>query len=190
VSWTEIYAFDKEGNAKLFGEIQNSWRGGIAIWAILEERYLPPYIPDYVKACNWYKPDMCYKEIISRNGFKPTRLSSMGNEKAINDIWDLAYDEKVADVDKTVLLTTFDNAVVRIENVPEIIKAFKQFDGETSLKEQSDILQEIVDSGEYIAVAWNQTSVSGDSWNFGYDEEKDESTPYNLNKGDKHWYIY
>ena len=58
MSYTEIFAFNKEGNAYMAGMARNSWRGAMMIWNIMEERHLPPYIPEYVKLCNWYHPGM------------------------------------------------------------------------------------------------------------------------------------
>ena len=52
MSYTELYAFDKTGKAKLFGTVHNAWRGAMRVWRIMEERYLPLYIPDFVK-CSW-----------------------------------------------------------------------------------------------------------------------------------------
>lgn len=49
----------------------------MAIWAAIEEKYLPPYIPDHVKYCNWYRPGMSFDEIVRHNGYKPTRCTTM-----------------------------------------------------------------------------------------------------------------
>ena len=51
MSYTEIYAFDKAGLPRLYGEVRNSWRGARAVWNIMEERHLPPFVPGYVKSC-------------------------------------------------------------------------------------------------------------------------------------------
>ena len=48
MSYTEIFAFNKEGNAYMAGMARNAWRGAMTIWNIMEERHLPPYIPEYV----------------------------------------------------------------------------------------------------------------------------------------------
>lgn len=48
MSYTEIYGFDKAGNAYFKDEVKNSHRGAIAVWSYLEEKYLPPYRPSYV----------------------------------------------------------------------------------------------------------------------------------------------
>ena len=46
MSYTEIYAFNQEGNAYMAGMVRNSWRGAMAVWNIMEERHLPPYVPE------------------------------------------------------------------------------------------------------------------------------------------------
>jgi hypothetical protein len=116
----------------------------------------------------------------------------MMNDNAMKEIWNLADDEKVSDTDKIALMSTFDRVVVKKEYFDTVIKAFNEFDGQTSLKEQSDILEKMKSDDDVIAVGWNQTSVNGDTWaNFGgYDEEKDDYLPYNINTGEKHWFMF
>ncbi len=40
MSCTEIYMFNKEGNAELYDDVYNAWRGAMAIWTILNQKYL------------------------------------------------------------------------------------------------------------------------------------------------------
>ena len=188
MSSTDIYGFRQDGTAYLYASVRNSWRGAMAVWNKLEVKYLPPYIPGYIKACNWYKPDMKYEEIVTRNGFRPTRLNS---EISAREICDLADSPEVSEVDKTVLMTTFDNVVVRKADLPKIIEAFNQFVGETNLKEQAEVLQVMYEDDDCIAVAWNQTSVNADMWVcYSCNEATEESTPYNIFKHDKHWFMF
>ena len=42
--------------------------------------------------------------------------------------------------------------------------AFRNFDGETSLKEQADVLEELYQDDDCIAVGWHQNSVSCEQW--------------------------
>ena len=76
MSQTEIYGFDQSGNAYFKAGIKNSWRGAMAIWSFLEEKYLPPYIPDYIKATNWYYDGIGFDEVVENLGYKPTRVTS------------------------------------------------------------------------------------------------------------------
>lgn len=190
MSFTEIIGFDNNGDATLFASIKNSWQGGMAIWGILEERHLPQYIPDYVKYCNWYRPDMSVEEIIRRNGFKPTRCTpSMGSGNPTQEIWNLANNTSIAENDRICLCTTFDYVVVKKEYLPRVMEAFRSFSGETSLPEQADVLNLMYNNENCSAVAWCQTSVASGIWS-NYDDESDEETPYNLNTGDKHWFLF
>lgn len=193
MSYTEIYSFDKNGNANAAGEVHNSWRGAMTIWGILEERYLPPFVPEYLKSTNWYRPDMTPDQVEEQLGYKPSRCAPpMGNENPIQEIWDLADNTTIPEHERIVLFTTFDNCLLRKENIPKVVAAFRQFGGETSLPEQADILEQLVEEDDCMAVGWNQTSVNGDTWatSGGYDEETDEGIPYNCMTGDKHYWLF
>lgn len=194
MSYTEIYAFDAEGNAKIYGETRNAWRGAMAVWNIMDERHLPPYIPDSVKCLAWYRPEIPYEEIVKCIGFKPGRLNAFfgKGENPVNEIWSLANSLRVPLHERIVLHTTFDRCLVRKKHLHRVIDAFKRFEGETSLKEQADILQKAADDPGIIAVGWNQTSVNADSWYNagGYDEATEESIPYNCLTGDSHYWLF
>lgn len=171
MSCTEIFGFDKNGDAYYYDSVENAWRGGMAIWHYLEKKYLPPYYTKYAH-------------------FEISRCHSMDNE-AMKDIWQLANDERVSEVDKICLITTFDNVLVKKEDMPKVIEAFRSFDGETSLKEQADILEAMANDDDCIAVGWNQTSVNADTWEHGsYNEETDEVIPYNCLTQDKHGWLF
>lgn len=184
MSSTEIYGFNKKGDAYLCGEVRNAFRGAMAIWGILEERYLPMHRPSYVP--EWIATD---EEVIKFCHYKPSRCADILNRDAMEEIWDLYKKENVSDIDKIVLGTTFDDVIVKKEDVQKVIDAFNGFEGETSLKEQAAILEEILKDEEYIAVAWNQTSVNGGAWE-RYDEEEEEYEPYNIFKGKEHWNLF
>lgn len=161
----------------------------MAIWTLLEQRYLPPYRPSFVPA---HIPDCGVEAFL---GYKPSRTSAMpkgpnyDDFSAQREIWNLADSEAVPLPERIVLSTTFDHMVVRIEEIDQVIKAFRSFGGETSLGEQADILERIKREGVYIAVAWNQTSVCSSPW-FIENEETEEVVPYNLNLGTKHHFLF
>lgn len=161
MSCTEIYGFDKDGNAYCQTEVKNAWRGAMAIWNALGERYLP-------------------------------LGKSIFNNERMRQIWSLYDSSNISNTDKICLGTTFDKVLIKREDIPDVVEAFRDFDGDTSLKEQADILEEMFKDGDCIAVGWNQTSVTCENWeNFGgYDEEKDESIPYNCLTGTEHWYLF
>lgn len=191
MSSTELFGFDRSGDAYFLGETQNSWRGAMAIWGILEEKYLPSYIPDFIKACNWYQPDMSFEEVARRNGYKPSRITSLIEEKGMKEIWDLADSDKVSMTDKIVLFTTFDKCLVKKQDLPRAIEAFRAFEGETSLKEQADILEQAFGYEDCIAIGWNQTSINGDSWDcMGPCDEEGNGTPYNCLTQNEHYWLF
>lgn len=200
MSYTEIFAFGKDGNAYLVAMVKNAWLGAMQVWNIMEERHLPPYIPEYVKMCNWYHPGMTAEEIEVKNGFKPRRTApTIGKvDNPAREIWALADNTEIPRNDRIVLFTTFDDCLVKREDIPQVVEAFRAFEGddykgETSLGEQADILQAIYDDHpEIIAVGWNQTSVIVESWanTGGYNEEKGEPVPYNCLTGEKHYWLF
>lgn len=173
MSYTEIYGFNKEGNGFFKDEIENSWRGAMAVWRRLEEKYLPPL----------EKEEHTY-------GDQKTSRCFLFNDEGLKEIWGLVNNKEVSDDDRVCLVTTFDNVVIKKECLPAVIKAFRNFDGESSLPEQADVLQELYDDPNCIAVGWNQTSVNATTWStYEHDDVKDESIPYNLSTGEGHWYF-
>jgi len=193
MSCTEIYSFNKEGNAVLSGEVNNSWSGAMTVWSFLEKKYLPPYIPNYAKCCNWYKPGMTSEEVACRIGYEPSRISEFsGRDMPIKEVWDLADNKDIPEYERIVLFTTFDKCLVKKEDIPKVITAFRKFEAETNLKEQAGILEELFNDEDCIAVGWNQNSINRETWeNIGeYDEENEEIMPYNCLIQDKHYWLF
>lgn len=172
MSYTEIYAFDKEGNAHLYGKIQNAWRGAMAVWRTMEERYLPPY---------------------QMHGIKTSRTLGgiFGGKNPAMEIWKLADSLKVPIDERIVLHTTFDKCLVKKEHLHCVIDAFNRFDGDTSLQLQAQILEQMEKDPDIIAVGWNQTSVIADTWsNYRYDDVIDAPMPYNCLTGQDHYWLF
>lgn len=180
MSYTEIYKFKKNGNAELLSEIKNSWRGAMAIWDILDKKYLPKFVPDWAK-------------LLGTTDQEYYRTADMMGE-GIKEIWALYKNPNVSEIDKIVLASTFDHVIVLKEHLPHLIKAFREFEGETSLKEQAEAIEEALNNDQnLIAIAWNQTSVNCGVWNSEETTiEDDEEThlPYNMLSGNKHWNLF
>jgi len=174
MSSTEMFYFGEKGEANSLAECSNAWRGAMAVWRTLEQKYLPPG----------------EKNIFT--GEPMSRTSSFENEDAIQEIWDLIKDDKVSFEDKIVMGTTFDFVIIKKENLPRVIEAFRNFDKinkcTTSLDEQANALEKAHQDPNCTGVAWNQTSVCS-SWVFSYDDD-DELVRYNINTGDKHWELF
>lgn len=177
MSYTEIYKFRKDGNVEEFAEVKNAWRGAMAVWNTLDEKYLPKYIPDWAK--------------LMGEENKVYHRSSDFTGNALKEVWGLSLKENVSKIDKIVLRSTFDNVIVYRDNIPELIEAFRKFEGDTSLKEQADLIElELSKDDELIAICWNQTSVNYGVWTSEELDEDENYLPYNLNKGDKHWSLF
>lgn len=187
MSYTEIFGFDKEGNAYSYGEVKNAFRGAMAIWSILEDKYLPPFIPEYAKAMGIKTIEDAERVL----GYKTSRCTAIMEDGPIKEVWNLADNKEVSEVDRICLLSTFDRSLVKRENLVRLIKAFRAFVGDTSLKEQADIIEEMMKDENCIAVGWNQTSVNCDTWeSYSYDEENDETVPYNCLKQAEHYWVF
>lgn len=179
MSYTEIYKFNKKGNAEDLAEVKNAWRGAMAIWNIMDERYLPPFIPEWAK-----RSEQPLQERYHRS-------ADMGDD-GLKLVWKLSEDPKIPETDRIALMSTYDNVIVLKEDLPKLIKAFRKFEGETSLKNQADIFEKVLNDKDLIAVGWNQTSVNCDTWmNFGGYTKKDKPISYNILKmKDRHWSLF
>lgn len=191
MSITTIYGFNKQGSAFEAGAIQNSWRAAMAVWSELEARRLPPYVPYYLKSCNWYRDGMPYDELVEWNGFKPTRLApTLGKDNPAQEIFDLADDPTVPRDERIVLYTTFNKVLVKREHFREVINAFRAFGGTTSLPEQADIL-ELLRDDDCIAAGWSQNDICGSFWDaYNYDEETGSHSPYNCLTQEEHSWLF
>ena len=189
MSYTEIFAFNKDGLCCEEYAIKNAWAGAMAVWGILEEKYLPPYRPSYV-------PDgMSMQEFEQRFGYKPSRLSitaAVEKENPANQIWNLFENESISMDDRIVLGTTLDRVLVRRNEIGKVIHAFRNFQGITNLKEQADILSKLMQDESISAVGWNQTSANADTWMTagGLSDNDEGRLPYNYQKQDDHWWLF
>lgn len=183
MSCTEINVIKKNGKCEQYSETHNSFRGAMAIWLRMEEKYLPEFIPDWAKR----NPQW----LVDENG-QPKRFYRMHQfaENKGKEIWELFSSDKVSRIDKIVLGSTFDWTIVMKENLLELIEAFENFDGITSLKEQAEILKEISNNKQFIGVCWNQTSVNENKWIAFEYTDKGKPKPYNILKQTKHFDLF
>ena len=182
MSCTEIFGL-KKNTVEFIGETRNSWRGAMAVWVFLEKKYLPKYVPDWA-----FRPDG--SRIDTNQEY--SRTSAMGQkDNPMKEIWDLFKSPKVTESERIVLGSTFDRVLAKVKSIDKVLQAFREFEGDTTLKEQADIIEQAIKGDpEIVAIGWNQTSVNGDTWaTDNYDEEKEESLGYNLEIGTKHWFL-
>lgn len=143
MSYVEIFKFDKRGNSESVSRVGNSWRGAMAIWGIMGNKY-----------CG--------------------HGATIFDIEKMREIWNLVDKPNVPATEKIVLFTTLDECLVKKENIEAVINAFHAFEGDTSLMEQADILQELLNDNDCIAVGWHQNSISCEKW-FGYNCLNDTS---------------
>ena len=178
MSCTELFGLTKNSVLDI-GETQNSWRGAMAVWTILEKKYLPKFIPDWAIALGEQNKEYSRVAVV------------LGDKNSIKEIWDLANSPKLTKSEKIVLGSTFDNVLAKVESIDKLLSAFREFEGETSLKKQADLIEQAIKkNSEIVAIGWNQSSVNGDTWKSeNYDEEIEEYLGYNLETGKKHWFL-
>lgn len=133
MNYTEIFKFDKQGNSESIGEVHNSWRGSLAIWEFMGNKY-----------CG--------------------HGASMFDIEKMREIWNLVDNSSVPTTERIVLFTTLDKCLVKKENLEKVIGAFREFEGNTSLSEQADILEELLSDDNCIAIGWHQNSISCEQW--------------------------
>ena len=119
-------------------------------------------------------------------------------------VWALPKSGRMKRHEVIVMLSTFDNVVVKAENFIAVAEAMEQFYEEQGAAQsnkvchlhlQAEALRKLDSEREekgWRAVGWNQTSVNGDSPWYGFQEnldDEDDWTPYNLDKRDLHWFL-
>lgn len=95
----------------------------------------------------------------------------------------LADDPSIPWFARVTLMSTFDNVVVRREDLPRLVKAFQMFDAEYatawkqgsvwSVPDQAEDIRRAHDDGAQ-AVGWNQTSVCDSVFRGRFDEDEVE----------------
>ncbi len=171
MSCTEIYGFDVDGNAYHYKDVPHAQCGALAVWRFLEKTYLPQF----------------YTEL---EHIPMSRCFYMDSDH-MWEIWDLITYPEVSGTDKICLECTFDKTLVRKEDLPKVIEAFRDFKGETSLKEQANILEELYNSNNCIAVGWNQVSTNSNNWGtYDYIETAGNYVTYNCIRGQSHNWLF
>jgi len=175
MSYTTLIGIGKDGTPRTYEEYRNAWGGAAYIWTSLIDAYLVGR-----GGATSLGAMMCQDE--NMNGMKP--------------LWELGKDLRVPENFRFILLSTFDRAMVRASDfnrladaMDEFVRTFPPGDRACSLPAQAQTLRQMALSGEWRAACWHQTSVSENPW-IGWDEEKDESIPYNIDTGEDHFFIF
>jgi hypothetical protein len=165
MSYCQIIEF-RDGKPGQAYEFRNAWGGAARIWNALYDRYLKDPKKEYD---TW---------------------AFGGDHKKF---WQLAERKDLPVFERAVHASTFDRAMIRrehfaafAEHLREFVKAYP-VGGDTydHLPKWADIIE----ASDAEAIGFHGTSVSDNLW-MEYDEQTDESTPYDLNSEDRHFEVH
>jgi hypothetical protein len=164
MSYCSIVTF-QDGLPSDEAEFPNSWGGASRIWDALFEKYLK-------------NPDIPYDMWF--------RAAEDGT------LWKLADSEELSDCERAVLASTFDYAIITNENFARFAQHLREFVGMYPVPDKVDHLADwaaFIEDCNADVVGFHATSVGQNLW-YKWDDEKDESVPYNLNDGQDHFDVY
>lgn len=108
------------------------------------------------------------------------------DSKSQQDTWNLFRDDRLSNIEKIVLGSTYDFVLIKKEDIRTVINAYKEFsklnsnlDFNLSLNEQNEVLEMLEKDEDCIAIGFHQNSVSCDMW---YN--------YNCINDKEHWYLF
>jgi len=171
MSYTTIKKVNSEGDVEDIKQFTNAFGGQAFVWSELFDKYIKdPTIP----YDNWM----------------------IGEGKRLWDAWG---NKNIPEWIRLVHGSTFDYAIVEYEKLSEIAGYYRKFSdlfGNSEkvchLNEWADICDSLF-KNETIktckGICFYGTSVSDDLWEI-YNDENEECTPYNINKGNKHWFVF
>ena len=167
MSYCAIIVF-KDSKPSLYEEFRNSWGGAARIWTALYDFYLKD-------------PATPHDSWMTDSG---------------KSLWALADDARLSNVSKSVLLSTFDRAVVFRGHFDQFTRDLRTFDKEftmvdcvSHLGSWARFIDSLESDREAMAVGFHGTSCGEDLFS-KWDEETDEEIPYDLDKEDKHFSVY
>lgn len=135
-------------------------------------------------------------DTLSRRYLGTQKFTSLSRD--MQPIWNLWKANNIPLSYRIVLMSTFDNVMVKRENIPLVIEAIKEyakeFDDAGHLPEQAKKLEELFDDQECFAICWNQTSVNADAWQTAIEckccgETKDYRN-YDVSQDKGHWFLF
>jgi hypothetical protein len=114
-----------------------------------------------------------------------------------NRVWDLAKRDDLSPAERVTLAATFDNVVVRVEDLGTVADLFDRFvemyppgNYVCHLPAMAEALREIHrEPAGAIAVGWYGMSVVDNPWVGEWVDEFAYHEPYDITKGEKHWFL-
>tara|TARA_Y100000310_G_scaffold319966_1_gene375867 strand:- start:3619 stop:4155 length:537 start_codon:yes stop_codon:yes gene_type:complete len=171
MGYTELFYIDKHGDAVAYKEYPNPWGGAAFIWTQIYDRFLKDHSKEFD---SW-----------------------LTSERNAQRLWNLVNDKDIPSKVRAVLAFTLDYAIVEYDKLPKMVEYLRDFllsfpPGKNvvcHLGAWCDDMMEIYFREDDLGVCLYPTSVSENLW-YMYDEEKDDTIRYNINKDDKHWFIF
>lgn len=154
--------FFRDGRPAEHVEFRNSWCGVARIW------------------------DALFKRHIEKQREHDSWLFDEGKR-----VWALWDNEAVPDFARRVLGVTFDNAIVGSRFFPALVADLRRFERDyDAFPSHLDAWVQAIEARlDMDGVGLYATSVSRHPW-FDWDEEAEESTPYDTRTGTRHWDPY
>jgi len=161
MSSTKLVEF-RNGVADDCTEFRNSWGGAARIWDSIWKAY----------------------------GTNTHEFDNWLSAATDGRLWGLWASSDFIESEKIVYLFTCDNALVEKKDFSKIAAALREFESLHPCKGVSHLSAwaDLIESSDSEAIGLHATSVTENPW-FEWDEETDETLPYNLNEGDKHWFV-
>ena len=154
----------KDGVADGEYEFGNSWGGAARAWDSLFKKY----IPKKFKYDNW--------------------MLAAEDKR----LWTLGKDPRLSDAERSVYYFFCDNALVKKEDFPRMAQALREFIENHPVDGKVDHLEsfaKVFDQATGDAIGVHTTSICENPW-IEWDEEGDGEIPYDIAKGEKHWFLF
>ena len=145
MSYVEIIKFKEDKTHEIAGKVQNTSRHHQVVWDYFARKYL-----------GWEYFDV-HSDCVEQQ-----------------KLWGLFEDERLTMNERIILGSTYDYVLVKQEDIPLVIDAFKSFEDESNLLEEADILSGLLNDKTCVSIGW-QSSLT-DMWD-----------SYDMFTEKKHW---
>jgi len=167
MSYAELKIVEENGDVVGYKKYKNSHGGAAFIWTQLYDKYLKDH---NISHDSWL----------------------FGGDK----LWKLSSDKSVPYFARKVLASTYDQVIIKRENLFDLVESFEKFLEVFSSSKNIvchlfnwiEDIREIYKDNFCQGIAFYQMSVGQDPW-WVYDNE-DEGRPYNLEKDEGHWFLF
>lgn len=163
MSTTSLIEFH-DGVADVCHEFDNSWGGAAKIWGDLFEAY----VEKKGKYDNW--------------------LTASQDKR----LWQVHKDPRMSQPERLVYAFCCDNAIVKRENFQAMAEALRDFEARYPSDGHVSHLEgwaKVFEASDAEAIGLHATSVCENPWS-DWDEEQDDEIAYDLNSGQKHWFVF